>query len=219
MITVPEVVEQIIRKTPFLEQALSENLINLSSLARKIKPEVEELTFKEVQEGSIIMALKRLTDKIQPKEVQSMIFKKTPDLIVRSNLFEITVTNSNTLIEKQKKLLEYASIKHSYFATITHGVFETTIIASEEVKEAIQDLYKDENIISEIHNLSSITIRYPEEIIETPGVYYSVLKVLAWENIPFTEVVSTYSEYTLVLRNEFVDRAFTLIKTLFSKKA
>ena len=218
MITVPEVVRDIIKKTPFLEEALSADLLNLSSLARRIKSEVEERTFKEVTEGSIVMALKRLQPQLTPPRELVDVMQKTPEIIVRSNLYEITVVNSNSLINKQKKLLEYASIKHSYFATITHGVFETTIIASEEAKETIQEMYKNEHIISEVGNLSSITIKYPLEIIDTPGVYYSVLKVLAWENIPFTEVVSTYSEVTIVLKDSYVDRAFILIKGLFAKK-
>jgi hypothetical protein len=57
MITVPEVVQDIIQKTPFLEEGLQKNIINLSSLARYIKPEVEERTFKEVGESAIVMAL------------------------------------------------------------------------------------------------------------------------------------------------------------------
>lgn len=218
MITVPEAVADIISQKPFLEEAIAENLINLSSLARKIHTEVEDKTFKEVQIGSIVMALKRLQPTLLPSQDIQNIFAVIPDIIVRSNLYEITVGNSNSLIKKQKKLLEYASVKHSYFATITHGIFETTIIASEEARHIIQNLYQDEKIISEAHDLSSITIKYPLDILDTPGVYYSVLKVLAWEHIPFTEVVSTYSEFTIILQNDYVDRAFSLVKGLFRKK-
>lgn len=217
MITVPEVVQQIIKKTPFLEESLAENLINLSALARKIKPEVEESTMKDVQEGSIIMALKRLQPTLKPSKELQAAFQTTPNIILRSNLYEVTVINSPSLFKKQKELLEYASVDHSYFATITHGIFETTIIASAEAKPKIQQLYKKETVISEIENLSSITIKFASDIIETPGVYYSVLKVLEWEHIPFTEVVSTYSEFTIILQNDYVDRAFTLIKKLFQK--
>lgn len=218
MITVPEVVAEIIKQTPFLEESLAEHLINLSALARKIQPEVEEKTLKEVQIGSIVMALKRLQPSLKPSYALQQVFQTTPDIIVRSNLYEITVVNSHSLFEKQKKLLEYASIEHSYFATITHGIFETTIIASAEAKNMIKALYKKEIIISELHALSSITIKFAADIIETPGVYYSVLKVLEWEHIPFTEVVSTYSEFTIILKDEYVDRAFGLIKNLYCRR-
>ena len=96
MITVPEIVEDIIRKSPFLDQSLYLRIINLSALARVIKPEVEKGVMKEVHLGAIIMALNRLSKKTQRKlKSQEEIFSSAPDLMVRSNLFEITLTNSN----------------------------------------------------------------------------------------------------------------------------
>ena len=44
MITVPETVRSIIHTTPFFEEALSMDIINISGLARLIKPKVEEKT-------------------------------------------------------------------------------------------------------------------------------------------------------------------------------
>ena len=42
MISIPVAVEEVVKKKPFLEGALVDGLINLSALARQIKPEVEE---------------------------------------------------------------------------------------------------------------------------------------------------------------------------------
>ena len=49
MKTIQEAVESTIRKTPFLEEALNEKLINVSSLARVILPEVSALLNKQVK--------------------------------------------------------------------------------------------------------------------------------------------------------------------------
>ena len=215
MITVPDIVRKIISQTPYLEEALSKDIINLSGLARDIRPEVEKLTMKKVELGSVIMALKRLQPKLKTNLELEMIFKTPPELILRSNLLEITIANSSLLAEKQKHLLLYASKRHTQFITITHGIFETTIIASRQTLDMIYKLYKDEKIISEIADLSSITVKFPVDIINTSGVYYTILKILAWENIDITEVVSTYSEITIILKKDYVERAFGLIKGLF----
>ncbi|NCN58688.1 aspartate kinase [Candidatus Roizmanbacteria bacterium CG22_combo_CG10-13_8_21_14_all_38_20] len=215
MITVPDIVRKIISRTPYLEEALSRDIINLSGLARDIRPEVEKLTMKKVELGSVIMALKRLQPKLRTSLELEMIFKTPPELILRSNLLEITIANSSLLAEKQKHLLLYASKRHAQFITITHGIFETTIIASRQTLDMIYKLYKDEKIISEIADLSSITVKFPVDIINTSGVYYTILKILAWENIDITEVVSTYSEITIILKKDYVERAFGLIKGLF----
>jgi len=215
MITVPDIVRKIISRTPYLEEALSRDIINLSGLARDIRPEVEKLTMKKVELGSVIMALKRLQPKLRTSLELEMIFKTPPELILRSNLLEITIANSSLLAEKQKHLLLYARKRHAQFITITHGIFETTIIASRQTLDMIYKLYKDEKIISEIADLSSITVKFPVDIINTSGVYYTILKILAWENIDITEVVSTYSEITIILKKDYVERAFGLIKGLF----
>jgi FixJ family two-component response regulator len=43
---------------------LAEGLINISSLARKIKPEIEDFLQKPVQNGAVVMALKRYTPRV-----------------------------------------------------------------------------------------------------------------------------------------------------------
>ncbi|MBP9690598.1 hypothetical protein KBD81_00805 [Candidatus Woesebacteria bacterium] len=215
MITVPSVIAEIVRRTPHLEEGIARGIINLSALARELQQEVEEETMKEVQPESIMMALKRLLPKLKPSKRHDALFEGNPELIVRSNLFEMTVQNAQSQIENQRKLLTYASAHHEQFSTITHGVFETTIIASHEARQFIQNLYNSATIISEFSDLSSITVKFPVDIVDTPGVYYSILKALAWEHIPLTEVVSTYSEFTVIIKEEYVDRAFSLIKKLF----
>jgi len=59
--TIQEAVESTIRKTPFLEEALNEKLINVSSLARVILPEVSTLLNKQVKVGAVMMAINRLS--------------------------------------------------------------------------------------------------------------------------------------------------------------
>src|SRR3989338_9128861 len=217
MITIPAVVEKIIKKTPFLEESLNEGIINLSALARIIKPEIEKELYKKVKNGAIIMALKRLSNQLSNKIDIGIVFKNSPDIIVRSNLIEFTLINSQSLIIKHQKLLETINSQKEYFGTITEGVFETTIIASIELKTSIEKIYQDEKVIFRFGNLSSVTIRLSEENINTPGVYYFILKPLAWEVINIIEVVSTSHEITLILEAKNVDRAFTILKNLFNK--
>src|SRR5205823_1407516 len=110
------------------------------------------------------------------------------------------------------------SSRNQYFMTITEGVFETTIVASEELKLKIHKILIETDIISEIGNLSSITIKLPQDNVHTPGIYYELLKVLAWDNINIIEVVSTTNENTIILKEENVEHAFTVLKQLFQTK-
>jgi len=58
MTTISESVNEIVSRKPFLEETLATGLINLSSLAREIQPEVCEKLNKDVKHGAIVMALK-----------------------------------------------------------------------------------------------------------------------------------------------------------------
>ncbi len=213
MITIPEVTEKIVKKSPFLEEGLASGIINLSALARIIRPEVEKETMKEVKTGAILMALKRRTSQFKSKSSLAKIFTGHPEMIVRSNLMELTISNNDFLIEKHIKLLKLVEEHKNYFLTVTEGVFETTIIVSMELKEKAIAILGDKNIIKSISDLSSITIKLPVKNVTTPGIYYFILKALAWDNINIVEVVSTFTEITIVLEDEDVGKAFTILKT------
>lgn len=217
MITIPEIVEKIIKKSSFLEEGLSKKIINLSALSRIIKPEIEKELYKKVENGAIIMALKRLSNRLDHKSNIKKIFINAPDIIVRSNLIEYTLANSQSLIPKHQKLLEIINRQKEFFSTITEGVFETTLIVSLELESAIKKIYQDEKVIFKVNNLSSITIRLPKENIDLSGVYYFILKPLAWEGINIIEVVSTTHEITLIFGEKDIDRAFLNLKNLFNK--
>jgi len=105
MITIPESVERIIRKSPYMEEALALGILNLSAVARLIRPEIEKETMKGVKDGAVIVSLNRLSRRILKKTKRTRsAFRAAPDLIVRSNLFEMTFANSDELPMKQKKL-------------------------------------------------------------------------------------------------------------------
>ena len=61
MKTIQETVEIIIKRTPFIEEAMQEKLINVSSLARVIQPEVEQILGKNVKAGAIMMSINRIS--------------------------------------------------------------------------------------------------------------------------------------------------------------
>lgn len=215
MITIPQATKTIVERSRYLTEAMSKGLINYSSLARYIKPELEKMLLKPVSEAAILMALKRLEKEFQPKFVPITIFSSAPDMIVRSNLIELSITNSEKLAERFNKLFAAHTKNRSSFFTITEGLSETGIIASRDLEKEIKEILEGEEIIFEFQNLSAITIRMPKENITTPGVYYFFLKSLAWEGINIMETISTPLEVSLILEDKDINRAFEILKGLF----
>ena len=213
MVTVPEVVEEIIRRSPFLEEGLSQGIVNLSSLARQIQPEIRQRLFKDIQEGAIVMALKRYSqDSKTKKTALPKVMKAITDISVRSNLAEFTFTNSETLISKQRQLLDVIHGRNNTFFTFTQGVYETSLFISLNIQDEVEKIFSGEVMKNKALGLSAITLILPQEAMYTPGVYYSILKSLAWEGINFVEVVSSFTELTILLEDKDVDHAFSVLK-------
>jgi len=213
MKTIQETVEVIIKRTPFIEEAMQDKLINVSSLARLIQPEVEEAMGKEVKTGAIMMSINRMSPieilKIR-KNIKSLSLK-LGDFIVRSDLFDYTFKNSNTLHKQISKIFAKIGNNRESFFTVSQGIFETNIVISSNLKNEIDAYFKDEEMISSMSKLASITIKLPTINLEQSGIYYFILKQLAWANIPVQEVISTTHEITLVVKETDINQTFSIL--------
>lgn len=215
MITTTEIAEQIVRESPYLESAIAEGLINLSSLARKIQPQIQKKLLKTVHQGAILMALKRLEEKLKTKEKRIRPFSKNlGDLTLKSNLSEFTFRNSPSLILHQKNLLEKIKDEKGISLTFSQSLFQTSLIINSIYKSIVEKLFAKEKLVFYKNNLSAITMVLPDETVRIPGVYYFILKTLAWNGINIIETISSFNELTLVFEDKDIDRSFSLLKNL-----
>lgn len=218
MITIPQAVESVVKAQPFISEALFEGLINVSSLARKIKPDIDRLLLKDAKHGAIVMALNRLSPQVDlslQRGIDKMI-SMLGDIIVRSDLTDYTFKNSNTLIKCHTRVFE--SLSHDTFYTLVRGVHESNLVISGSYANLIDEYFSDEKLHLKKENLSAITLKLHESNIQVPGFYYYILKAIAWEGINIIEVISTSNEFTVLVNDEDVDRAFSVLKNLKKKK-
>ena len=141
MKTIQESVESIIRKTPFIEEALNEKLINVSSLARIILPKVDKMLKKQVKVGAVMMAINRISPASELR-IRKNIRKFTlslGDFIVRSDLSDYTYKNTKSLLKEIAKILTVAADNDDSFITVSTGIFETNIVISQRLKPYIKN--------------------------------------------------------------------------------
>ncbi len=216
MKTISAVVEHYIRKKPFLQTALAQGIINLTSLSRSIKPEIEEELGKEVRNGAIVMALKRLSDDLEFRATHRIVkvLKNIGEITVRSNLTDYTFLSSETILAQQAKLLEKVNENQDIFYTSSRGVNEINIVVSNSLDRTVEALFKNERCTQKVEHLSSVTVKLPAENVSVPGIYYFIFQRLAWEGIVLYEVISTTNEFTILVNDDQVDVAFKTIKDL-----
>lgn len=216
MSTISKVTEDIINRSPFLREAMTENLINISALARKIRPEIEKSTGRDIKEGAIVMAIKRMTPGVYHKldiKIKNVI-GGIGDFLVRSDLVDFTYENSESLREAQTKLIKQIGEDSDSFFTLCKGITETTYILNSKYVDAAKESFTNERLKAHNKDLSSITVKLPETNTETYGVYYYIMKHLAWEGINIEQVVSTANEFTAIVNSNDIDDAFKILMQL-----
>jgi hypothetical protein len=216
MNSIGKVTEDLINRSPFLREAMTDDLINISALARKLKPEIEEIIGKEVKEGAIVMAIKRMTPGLYHRLNVKItnVMGDLGDFLVRSNLTDFTFENSESLKSKQMELVQEINKDNDSFFTLCKGVTETTFIVSSSKTEIVEQLFKTERLKSHTKELASVTVKLPLINTEIYGIYYYILKHLAWEGINIVEIVSTSNEFTVVVKQDDVDKAFKILMQL-----
>ena len=80
--------------------------------------------------------------------------------------------------------------------------------------ELVESCFSSETCIHKETELSSISVKLPIENVSVPGIYYFVFQRLSWEGINIYEVISTSNEFTILVNEEQVDKAFRIIKDL-----
>lgn len=218
MISLSKVIEDKINNIPFLRESLSEGLINTSALARILKPELEERFNKVIKESTIIMSIGRLplAKNISIQKKLANVIDNIGDLIVRSNLVKYNLNNYRGISKDQSVFLQKSENITDSFYTVSRGINETTILINSQMVKLLESEMENKSILSKTENLSAITMKLPEDNVETEGVYYFILKKLAWKNVTIEEVVSTTNEFTIVVKSDLISKAFDVLVNLKS---
>jgi len=211
MISIPEKVEELVNQSPYLREALSDGLVNLSALARKLRPQIENDLMKPASESAVFIALQRYAATMKPY-YQVNPADYLANLTLRSELFELTAKNSSSLLGKLTKLATALGDNRAALFIFTQGQYETTIITSKAVEQDLLQALEDESVAGKIPDLTGIALQRTHGQIETTGVLQFPLRILAWEGISVIEIITTLNEIMIIVRDFEVDRAVSSIR-------
>ena len=216
MRTIADCVTEIIGSQPYIEEALSQKIINYAALAESLNGRISTMLSKPVKNGAILMALRRYAAPTETKKSMRLkeVLSNLGDITVRSNLVDFTFLNSGTLISNHAQILSTVAQNPQIFYAFTRGMHESTLIISAKETDRIKEHFKDETILEFKEMLSAISIRLPEGNATVAGLYYQIFKSLAWEGISLHEVISTTNEFIILVEDNLVERAFSVIKKL-----
>lgn len=213
MQTIAAAVTQVVHDSPLLEECLAAGILNLSAVARMIRPRVEKECMKKAGTAALVMALRRLAPHLRRRAGDPRgILRLVRDITVRSNITEFTFRNSDTILQCQVRLIDRVRKQGDHFITCTQGVHEMTVMVQADLEVVVEKIFHGERRVSRVRNLAALGIHLTPKVVEVPGVYYAILKQLTWSGINVVEVVSTMTELTLLLEKKNVEKAFLVLK-------
>ncbi|HWP61190.1 MAG TPA: hypothetical protein VN495_01170 [Candidatus Paceibacterota bacterium] len=216
MKTVSQAVEEVIERSPFLLEAMSEGIANNAQIARRIRPEVEKKLYEEVSEAAVAMALHRMNKSVQRPRYGAKFLKHMSDITVRSNLVEFSFPNSPYALLALDVISKRAQKGADTFFNLSRGVREVAVIVSQELAEDVLAALQNIPSVHRTEHLSAITMHLPDASLTVPGVYHLILNAVAMEGISLVEVISVRAEFTILLADKDVDRAFSVLKRITS---
>jgi aspartokinase len=217
MVTVSHLVKHLIKDKPFLQEALANKLISYGNLAEQLTPKIEEELGKKVKHSAVVMALRRYADELEKDHKSVTSFNYKSEIIMKTNICDICVSKTPSLMTKLKKLYEMVDFDKGDTLDVILGNFEVSIVTNEKYKAKFLKFLKGDKILTKESNLVALTMRFSDDFIHTPGVIFTAIRKLAWENINIFEIISTLSELTLILREKDSMKAYEALGSLVEK--
>ena len=97
MALISHIVQKLIDDKIFVQEGLTSGIISYGSLAKQLKPEVEEELNREVKQRAIVMALRRYAEKLK-KANNNMVFDYNSDVILKGHICTISVPKSADIL-------------------------------------------------------------------------------------------------------------------------
>ncbi len=213
MDTISNCVKRIIDRKPFLIESMSRGIVSFGNLADIITDEIEEMLGKEVRHSAVVMALRRYGDELKRRDEDKETAVIQYELMMKTNIFDINLEKTASVLEKIKQLYHIVSIERGDFLNITLGNNEVSIAISDKYIPELMEIIAGEEILHRLDDMVALTVIFSGDFLHTPGVVYEAVRKLSWNNINVYEIVSTMNELTFVIERSDSNNAYEVLQS------
>ena len=208
--SITKLAEKYILEHPSVKDCLKNDIINFSSLSRKIASDMNLGRRKNFD--AILIACRRFQGKLKNEEG---LERKILSILKKSKI-EIKNKMIAVVLEKDAysghlDSLEREIKKKKDIFRIIESISAITVITSEDFLQPIKRYFKNK-IIVENKNLVEITIKSPEEIETTPGAYAYLCSLFGENNINVVETLSCWTDTIFLIKEEDAGKVINLMK-------
>lgn len=206
MFTISSRVEQWLKSHPFHTSFMSKGLINASSLARTIRPELEADAGTMLSLEAITLSLNRLS-KRQKSSLPNDYSNFVGEVSIQSDLSVLTIPQVNLDIDAFYDAVK-SMHKNQEYTLYTRGVWHTALIGPRDTVQKVAKHFQNTLIT---HNQVGLTVKLKSGHLPTLGVCAFVLEKIAQNGINLTEVTSSHDELTIIIDKKFAQTAINCL--------
>jgi len=216
MVTVSHLVKKHVDENPFVAEGMIRGIISHPGLAEELQPMIEKELKKKIKIPAIVMSLRRYQEELEKKFKKQQRKKISSEFIVKSDLCVISAKKSETLFRKIDRMYKLIDYEKGDTFNVSYGNSDVAMIASQKHMERLDGLLDGEKILSRKKDLVAINIVFSHEYFSTPGVIFSVVRLLAWNDINIVELLSAHSELTVIVSKEDAAKAYSVLQDIMN---
>ena len=209
---ISDALRSLVDQNSFLKFGLHHRLLNLSQVARHLKPQLQARLQKEIDESAVTMNLSRLQREVSQVPPSGNESLHISNVVVHSNLCVLAFPKTKGTHSGMNKLYNRVQKENGYI-TISEGISEVSIITDHKYLPYAQE-YFDTKPLSEYQNIASLGVKFEPEYLRSVGLFYRVFQQFAYQRINIVEIASASSELIIYLEEKDVKLAFD---TLFQR--
>lgn len=192
---------------PSIKDCISKDLINYSSLARQI---MKDLSIKN--EEAVMIACRRYAVKLAKRDHEREILRilASSRLEVKTKISIVTAKNDWTVLQRLEAVFQKL-INEKAIMQVIQGAQAITVIADEKLKNEVVNAVGRENVLKVRQDLVEITVKSPERIVETTGVFAYLASNLAENNVNVVETVSCYTDSIFIVNESDMIYGYSIL--------
>ena len=210
-LTISDAVSRIIMRNYLLHESLRMRIVNFHALAEKILSEVEELTGSKAKLATVVVAIKRFSDKLGTKTAEAVDILKDAKLSLLGNVTDITILgkpgSTMKIMEDVLKLSHQFSVTPSLFQ-LPHSV---KVLADEDDAEPIKNELSRNYSIHVREKTAMISVRLSPSAEKIPGIAALITELLYRNGISLLDVFYGYEDLLLLVEQRFGPRVYEIL--------
>lgn len=209
-VSIPEVVREIITRNRSIYDCMKMDLINYTSLAVKIQPDIEKILGNPVNLNTVVVAIKRYADSFETKdEVKEESILKNARLALTDGIMDVkfSVKESNEM-DPMEILEKFSKITNNYDFFRMSDSFRFLAEDLEDIRQIFRNVPENDDMFNT--GLAKIRISIPNSQNQSDVVSY-VAEVLHANGVELVNAFFSQDNITIILNERDSSRAYDIL--------